>query len=317
MRKKLLSYTLLVLFCFGLLFAEPVGANADWRPPVSVAPPDDIAIIFSFESPQQDDDFLNGTMNVCFSQYLVDPEGVCWIAGHGLSSVMYQGDWMQTEERCPNPSGLSPYQDKDHMNGKHYRKYNFTIDGVPMGTHKLTLRAYASGTYWDNNSSTQNQFILIQNAVVTFSVPAKASLFSITQDADSNLVPVEPSITLLTPQRTNLTSPDLVLNFTINQPVRTMAYVLDNGDSIPIEGNITLSNLGNGSHNVTVFATDEYGRTQTSGALYFSVRPISQIPIFVCIIFGVIALLTTALVIKNREKLKRRAPTTLSTEMTG
>jgi hypothetical protein len=294
MRRKLLLYPAVVLLFVGLLISEPVGANPNFTPSITVPPPKDIAILFSFEAPQPNDDFLNGTMEVCFSVYLVDPNRLC----RGLGITRYQGDWMHTEERCPNPSGLSYYQDKELVNGKHYMQYNFTIAGIPSGTHEVTFRASADGNYVDSND-TRNNFSLSQETTLTFSVPIKTAIFSIDHNATINVEP-KPSITLLTPQKLTVISSSLDLNFTVDQPFTKMAYVLDNGESISISGNTTLSYLPNGDHTLTVFATNDFGQIGTSDTLFFSVQTIT--PIIACSISGIVVLFVTALVLVKRQR---------------
>jgi hypothetical protein len=54
---------------------------------------------------------------------------------------------------------------------------------------------------------------------------------------------------------------DVFLNFTVNESVSQITYSLDGQDKVAIPENITLTKLGNGDHNVTVYATDLAGNT--------------------------------------------------------
>ena len=62
------------------------------------------------------------------------------------------------------------------------------------------------------------------------------------------------------------------LNFTVDHPVTEMSYCLDGEEAIPISGNTMLTDLANGQHNVTVYATDEFGYTGVSDILFFNVN---------------------------------------------
>jgi hypothetical protein len=64
---------------------------------------------------------------------------------------------------------------------------------------------------------------------------------------------------------------DVALNFTVNQSVSEIICCVDGNENVTINGNITLTGLSNGGHNVTVYATDEAGNTGFSEIIYFSV----------------------------------------------
>ena len=61
-----------------------------------------------------------------------------------------------------------------------------------------------------------------------------------------------PSIKLLSPENTNYTTNSIPLNLTVNEPSSQIVYCLDGEENIPINGNITLTGLANGFHNITV-----------------------------------------------------------------
>jgi hypothetical protein len=61
------------------------------------------------------------------------------------------------------------------------------------------------------------------------------------------------------------------LNFTVNETVSQITYCLDGQDNVTTSGNTTLTDLPNGDHNVTVYATDEFGNTGASETIYFKV----------------------------------------------
>jgi hypothetical protein len=50
-----------------------------------------------------------------------------------------------------------------------------------------------------------------------------------------------------------------------------MAYSLDGKANVTVAGNTTLNELPNGSHNITVYATDLEGNTAASKTIYFTV----------------------------------------------
>ena len=87
------------------------------------------------------------------------------------------------------------------------------------------------------------------------------------------------------------------LIFGVNRSVDWMGYSLDNQANVTIEGNVTLSGLSSGWHNITVFAKDEYGNVGTSETTPFTVAaaPVSRPPINAIATVGVIVV--TAVVV--------------------
>jgi hypothetical protein len=72
------------------------------------------------------------------------------------------------------------------------------------------------------------------------------------------------TVTISSPQNKTYTSNPIQLTFTINQEASWIGYSLDNQANITITGNTTLTGLTGGSHNLKVYATDNYGNTAKS-----------------------------------------------------
>jgi N-acetylneuraminic acid mutarotase len=83
---------------------------------------------------------------------------------------------------------------------------------------------------------------------------------------------VPPEIKIVSPVNQTYTESSVSLVFTVNKPVNWTGYSLDGQDNVTITGNTTLSGLPNGNHNLTVYATDQYGNTGTSETISFSVE---------------------------------------------
>lgn len=81
---------------------------------------------------------------------------------------------------------------------------------------------------------------------------------------------VPPDISVVSPQNSNFTGKDTLV-FTVNKPVASMQYRLDGQANAILTGNLTLAGLPVGQHNVTVYATDEFGNTGTSDTIYFTI----------------------------------------------
>ncbi len=68
------------------------------------------------------------------------------------------------------------------------------------------------------------------------------------------------------------------LNFTVNEETSWMGYSLDGHANVTTLGNISLSGLADGSHNIRIYANDTAGNIGKSDVLFFSVNthPISS-----------------------------------------
>jgi hypothetical protein len=82
---------------------------------------------------------------------------------------------------------------------------------------------------------------------------------------------VAPQITVLSPESQVYNVSDVPLDFKVEETFSKIEYSLDGQSNVTINGNTTLTWLPNGYHNVTVYATDEFGNTGVSKTIYFNV----------------------------------------------
>jgi multisubunit Na+/H+ antiporter MnhC subunit len=80
-----------------------------------------------------------------------------------------------------------------------------------------------------------------------------------------------PTILIKSPENKTYTVNDVALTFTVNELTSWISYSLDGKDNVSIIGNITLSGLSNGLHNMTVYVTDTAGNTGASETIYFTI----------------------------------------------
>ena len=100
-----------------------------------------------------------------------------------------------------------------------------------------------------------------------------------------------PEIAVLSPENITYHTVDVVLNFTVNETASSMRYMLD-GENFQIFGNITLTELPYGSHNLTVYATDAADNTGSSETVNFIVakepEPFPVVPVVVASVIVVL-----------------------------
>jgi len=137
------------------------------------------------------------------------------------------------------------------------------------GSHNLTVWVRAQ----------QNQ--------VTYYIPFWAAFSkTITFTIDT----IAPSISVMSPENITYKTSETPLNFTVSEPLSQIKYCLDGQANVTLSGNTTLTELQNGDHNVTVYATDEFGNTGTSETMYFSVNvhfpvlPVATLSVIVTIV---------------------------------
>ena len=98
-----------------------------------------------------------------------------------------------------------------------------------------------------------------------------------------------PSISV-EPPLDNIASEDSVeLKFFTNETAVWMGYSFDGQDNVTVTGNTTLSELQNGVHNVTVYATDAANNTGASETLTFTVDVPEPFPIMLVAVASVAA----------------------------
>ncbi len=120
-----------------------------------------------------------------------------------------------------------------------------------------------------------------------------------------------PAVSVLSPQSGAVVSDNLAFNISVNRPNAQITYSLDGQANVTATANFTLSALAGGSHNVTVYATDNFGNVGKSDTLHFTVqeKPIFQITIAAIAVIGSIAGLLVYL--KKRKKTSGRLNSTV------
>ena len=132
--------------------------------------------------------------------------------------------------------------------------YFVYLKNLTDGGHNITIHAYASAFEYAQWYSKPHSFTVSNSSIVDFIVDT-----------------TPPTITFLELENKEHIESEIVpLNFTINEPVSKISYVLDKQENVTIAGNCTITNLLYGEHNITIFATDEIGNTGASGTINFT-----------------------------------------------
>ncbi len=87
---------------------------------------------------------------------------------------------------------------------------------------------------------------------------------------DSYTIP-PPKISVLSPEGTTYEINNVTLAFKVNKATTWMGYSLDGQEQKTITENITLSNLSEGEHNITVYAKDKFENIGASDTITFNI----------------------------------------------
>lgn len=105
------------------------------------------------------------------------------------------------------------------------------------------------------------------NSIITFS-----SLNQQYTPIGYGTVPPKISITS-PPKNANYSSGNITLAFSVNKPLSSQGYSLDNQKITPIAGNTTITDISGGPHNLTVYGTDLFGNNASQAVTFIIAQP--------------------------------------------
>jgi hypothetical protein len=171
-----------------------------------------------------------------------------------LSTIRYTADWLPEDDYVyiRGYVELPPALNLTGINGTR----------IPEGKHNVTAYALEEGKYISDTVIVGG---LKREVLYTFSIEASSIVF-FTVDRTS------PVVSVLSMENKTFGTSDVPLNFQVNESVSRVKYSLDCLNNVTVAGNTTLTGLPDGSHNVTVYATDEAGNTGASETIFFKVE---------------------------------------------
>jgi hypothetical protein len=89
-----------------------------------------------------------------------------------------------------------------------------------------------------------------------------------------------PTVSVFSPENAEYNTSDVQLNFVISELNASVSYSLDGQENATAFGNVTLTGLQSGEHNMTVYAYDEAGNVGASEIIIFSVAKPEPYPDF-------------------------------------
>ena len=243
MKRTAIALTLIIALLFsavaGTLVVNLGKANPFIPIPAPVHP--QITIL----SPENHAVHASNTLTIGFNVSISFEKG--WVY---ISEVTYTASWQQDETVVYEHPRNDTYYPSSFS-------YNLNLTEIPEGKQSVIISAKGGGGYNDEHNY--------------------AHLFDDAHNSTSVSFTIA-SISILSPQNKTYTISDLPLNLTVNALFSKISYVLDGLENVTVDGNTTLTNLANGDHNLTIYATDEAGNTETSETLYFTVEVPENFP---------------------------------------
>jgi hypothetical protein len=196
-----------------------------------------------------------------------------------VTKLYYKGSWE------PNEITITQFNEYGYQKIiEDSASFSIDLASVPGGNLSITVYAVGVGSY-----DTRSEFDAVTYTMTTFYDTFEMTSFS-TVSFTKDVVP--PRVSVLSPQNTTYTAPDVKLDFTVNEGVSQVLYSLDNKENQTISGNVTLTGLLNGEHSVTLFVADLAGNAVSSKTLFFNVNspePFPLVPVAIGIAISSIA----------------------------
>lgn len=222
------------------------------------------------------------------------------ILGHNSFLGRFPALWVQSKE-----PGLLVWD-----NGKvgNYWKSYQGVDGDGDGVGDLPYNVTAGYQYFDGGfreqaiiDCGQDKFPVMETFNIS-SVPIKLPNWVVLD------LGFDYSILVLSPENQTYNSSSLSLNFTTPKYHPRLVYCLDGKENLTITGNITISGLSNGLHNITVYTQDAFGNTESPNTISFAVAKAEEtLPSGISltlIIIGAISAIVVCVLLYNRRRLR-------------
>ena len=240
--------------------------------------------IISIQSPENGTQIKSVLLNFTVTKsedWQSIPLSFSYEPGSGISQKLVRVNIYLDEKFC-----RSVYADSNLSSPFNYSLY---LKNLTDGSHIISAISCSTGVVRNWISST------------VYEVPVDNSIAMSHFILDST----QPNVSFLSMAKTYATS-EFRLNFTVNESVSKITYVLDGQKNVTISGNMTLSGLTFGAHNVTVYAWDSVGNAGVSETMTFTIAEPFPTTLTIGSAIPVVAVFGLGLLVylKKRRKLK-------------
>jgi len=191
----------------------------------------------------------------------------------------------------------------NHFIGNSIQVYDASTDdsSVAVSMNSWHVTYPVGGNYWSDYTGVDVKSGSNQNQ--TGSDGLGDTPYIIDQNNQDNfpLMPYgsPPAISIVSPENKTYTVNSVSLTFTVSETTSWIKYSLDEQANVTITEDITLSDLSDGVHSVTVYAQDTDGQTGTSETICFTITEGSETPqsMSLSIIWIVVAIVAVVVVV--------------------
>jgi len=270
-KKALLTTAFISVLLFsavaGTQFVKKVNA---WPPYESNA---ESLITITVTTPEYNKPYNTKTVKLDFTVTLGET------TDHSLiSNICYETDWQKENITLYSFDGYflrelmsQLYSPRTFHSPINKLSKSLELTDIPEGNHSIKIYA----TIWHYSSIEMRQSVF--EDYLQYSSDLTMANRSVTVFFSVDTVP--PKIVFSSPKNMTYDSSDVSLNFTVDESFSNCSYGLDGQDNVTIAGNMTLTGLPNGDHNITIYVTDEAGNTGVSETIYFTVEVPEPFPI--------------------------------------
>ena len=110
------------------------------------------------------------------------------------------------------------------------------------------------------------------------------------RDLISSAFGSQSSFEIISPQNKIYNVTYVSLNFTVPQSTKLVRYSLDGQENVTVFGNLTITDLANGAHNITIYADDPFGNTQSSEKIVFNIDAPEPFPIIPVVFASIVTI---------------------------
>jgi hypothetical protein len=285
--------TLLITIAAGVSSVKLAQANPYLYHEHVSPPAGSIPLVISILSPRNGDLLNVRAVTLAFD---VKTEGTSLST---ISAIYFEASWLQEKVTVYEQNTYSPAFPS-------FCSYNETFGNIPDGNYTIAITARGGGGYAEG--LTAYSFDMTTTSIVPFIIltSPEVSILSPLPEV-STLYPL-PEVSILSPLNETLSSSEIALNFSVNKSFSKISYVLDDQDNMTINGNVTLTGLTDGVHNVTVYAWDAAGNIGSSETVTFIIDVPESFPtIFVSAVSVALVTTVTAGLLFYYKKRRREA----------
>jgi len=257
--RRILVATLMLLV---LGMASQTCVAQDANPPYDETFESEIQILVT--SPKNLTSYNAGLLNLAFDVTVAEDTKNALI-----SEVSYIGDWQHKaatifayDGYLPRPRSAQLANPREFSNPISQFSTSLKLNDIPEGHHSITIQV----STWHYNKLEKIDDPLepyIQYTDLVMATKTCSVFFTVDN--------TPPTMEFLTKNNTNFYAYPIAIEIFHDEPTAQLSYSIDGQEKQTAEGNITLSDLPNGLHTITIDLTDAAGNSAASATLVFSV----------------------------------------------